>query len=568
MSCACSDIKQKTECLSDTQCDWDSDNEKCRNTCGRFVGTHEEKEAACVSDALCRWNDTTSQCLESCKLSYKSAAACNADAMCTWDTSAAMCGDACSRIDSRTKCEASMMCAPDLSGNCKPKCHLVYKTEDSCNADTMCLWDPSLLRCYTACQYVKSQDSCLTQATTCEWDEVKKTCRLKCETLVKQSFCETNPLCNWQARLDLAKDTSNKYVMTCRKRCGYAYSLATSCNADVNCLWDTKAGKCSKACGRYIAEEDTTTPPDEIEAQCLSHEECTVQGGICARSCSARFTSPQACAAADVCEWDLARGKCSARCDTLTSRVECSGLSSCQWRMTSGSTGNCTKPCKLLYVGTAAQSSCNNDVQCVWNSKTGECNKRCSYYEKMIEDPVQAAAACALDSLCVWNETYPEGQRCSMTCPGFQDETTCRSAPSQNCMWESVKQACAMSCTAIEDRTTCELYSTMCVWKLPSYEPCHYKCEIRWRTADPCNNDTDCMWSYNTAKCVKTCSNLANSEECSAQVQCEWRSGTPSRCYKRCNTVTTYAECTADETCQWNAHDQIVLQEVRFCLSD
>jgi hypothetical protein len=544
-----------TACLADEQCDWNSVTNACKNTCTRYTGTTTEIQAKCTVDNMCRWLNESQRCSDKCTLAYNSSSACSADASCMWDSSMGQCRGACEKIDSARACLEEPMCTVDPNGLCARRCSIRYTLKTQCSADSACIWDPAEGVCRTDCRYIKSKDQCVVEQAACIWEETSQLCKLKCDLIDTADGCGFNPLCNWQARIDLPKTGSGAYIMRCRRRCGYLYTQKSSCNADPNCMWSDATKVCGKTCERYMKVEDPTLSSEQLAAACVANPQCGMQNGFCVKSCSIKYTSQTACQNDQFCDWDVFRQACIAKCGTITARAECINLPACQWTASSAGTGTCLKQCKYRYPGNASAPQCLADPECVWNSQLGECSKRCNYYEEQFPDGDTAQTMCNMDTLCLWNSTLPAGQRCIKQCPGYADQISCLGSPSQQCMWDGGAQACSKGCPWVQTRDNCVAQPNMCVWRQSSWTPCNFRCELRHRNPFPCGNDTDCMWDSVTQRCIKACGQMGSPEECGAAAMCEWRNSTVSRCVKRCHLVTDYVTCSSDPQCGWSMNN-------------
>ena len=544
-----------TTCNGDSQCEWIPHKSQCRNYCGGYANvpgaSTKNITDMCASDSFCTWNGTS--CISTCTIAYTDQKTCDSQPRCMWDDAAGECKKTCSLLESEVDCSARSMCEwKSAKGVCAKKCAYKYANQPLCEGDPDCMWSLTSNLCTPSCTVLSSRSDCLLDSM-CTWFESNSACRRKCGTF-NSSYCRTVSYCDYMVRQDMTLNGSAR--MDCRMKCEitYAKSTASTCDEDLNCMFDIQRKVCTKSCGRYVAMEHPGLAPSEMRSLCLDQYMCTMQSdAVCQRACFNRYSTPTSCSSDSWCFWDSVRKTCTKACSKVDGKQECSRLAVCEWAAESPTTGNCNMQCSYRYAGEMGRKGCREDRDCQWDDNQTTCVKSCNYYERLSYNDTIAKENCNLDSLCDWDDARPDGDHCQRACEAkYTQQAPCEQ--DMTCMWDSGTRVCTLTCANLEQESLCVPHID-CRWKAKAAQPCKLLCPLRrYNNNSACDADPECMWDYwpqeGEANCRKRCTEYAEQGQCDREGDCEWRE--TQGCVRKCASLPTQSWCASDTTCLWN----------------
>jgi hypothetical protein len=345
--------------------------------------------------------------------------------------------------------------------------------------------------------------------------------------------------------------------MGCRKLCGltYANSTASACNSDLNCMYDSAIGVCTKVCDRYTVAEAPGSSLSDVLTNCRAQSMCAVNGNTCTMKCQYKYTTETDCTGDDYCTWDPLHNACTRACEFISDLSQCSISAVCEWNFNSSTANNCRLQCKFRYMGVDASLPCSNDPECAWNSAQGVCQKACTYYEKVSNTSAQAL--CQQDVMCFWDPSKAAGQNCVFSCKAKYDyKGEC--VADTSCMWDTANGVCFETCARLTDSTTCNSLPENCNWVSTRTPACKLRCSLRgYITRGACEDDPECQWHPILQVCSRACDNYPDSTQCTTDRLCEWRTQPAAACGLQCDYVFGRDACFTDTACTWNNTDLV-----------
>ncbi|CUG90296.1 Hypothetical protein, putative [Bodo saltans] len=499
-------------CGMDPECQWDSVDAKCSDSCLLYGISNDP--VGCAANSLCLWNSTTDNVTLKCRprcqalyptLSYKPA--CMQDTGCMWDVINGICSRTCLIIGSSFECTVQQMCAWSINSlSCGFACEQLAQNATGCNRYSRCMWDNSLTRCRRNCTEEGSPTVCAADSM-CRWDTSSNLCFVACAYKPSQAQCTADYTCEFNV-------TGQSY---CQTSCFYRWLTSASCEADQYCMWDGTNSLCESTCSRI-----TTA------MTCSNNYQCEWPTTSCVRRCQYKYAGNQNGCTADVnCNWNPESAGCDKRCDLINNQVSCAQSPMCQWSM-----NTCIQRCEFRYT---TMGSCNNDTACAWNTVAGRCQSDCNGYNLLINQGAtlkNVTDMCNADSFCQYNNG---------SCVGICNYATAANCTKDStCMWNAALTECTKTCSQLTGQLDCNV-RTMCAWD-PNKVSCRKICQFRHTDNVSCTGDTQCLWDSQTTICRAVCSSASSRQDCLANWMCVWDT-VNSICQQSCDTYNR-SSCT------------------------
>ena len=509
--------------------------------------------------------------------------------MCMFDPSNSICLKKCSLILNRAECQQYPDMCTFTNSKCAPVCVLRYTSQEACDSDAGCMWDPSMGKCRATCRESTSVDYCNSDRM-CRWQIDNGACEKRCSAIAARAECVSATSCDF-----------SPFTQQCNENCAYRFTTSTTCNTQ-DCLWNSASMKCDLDCER-ISVADSCSARKECQwdpsQQCnvrkavrqacgstnMTQEQCTAAGCCweassgawcfhsapsCSRRCSLKYAAQLDCNADATCEWDSERTMCSRKCSLAQSALACGTLAMCEWN------ARCEKKCVYEYT---SRQPCDDAPLCRWNNATSKCENDCAWYNGELnitirrqmcesdivcrmdtsnncrpkcEEEYTTKAACVTDSTCLW-----DGRKCRTECGQFKSQALCDTM-SDVCDWDEHVNECQQLCTIRTTDASCK-QDPECSWV---DEACKVSCD-QLSDSTSCYARGDCSWDTEDAKCYVICKNRRNDTECAKWDNCVYHyttksDGTPYGCMFACeNEFKTESPCNGNDWCEWNPKDKI-----------
>eukprot|EP00658_Telonema_sp_P-2_P053553 TRINITY_DN4212_c0_g1_i1.p1 TRINITY_DN4212_c0_g1~~TRINITY_DN4212_c0_g1_i1.p1 ORF type:complete len:3722 (-),score=960.49 TRINITY_DN4212_c0_g1_i1:1518-12683(-) len=506
------------DCISDDNCIWDLESSVCKRTCNTY-----DSYANCNAQSDCNWvgrlsvcvkkceairtqdcagydqcfvqtTATATICVEKCPYRHGARGECNSDPDCEWYSSSASCGARkCEATLTMSQCKNDASCNFNATANTCERKPCQWTDSDTCDSYSDCTWHIGNNTCIVKTCTPTNQATCGTEIvanSTCLW--VDNTC--------------TNPCSYWgTAKECIASACEWSFAGSCRKTCADLYNMdATSCNKDVDCIFDPSINKCTPACNKLFTS-----------ATCTVTDICVWGGSACRVNCPIAYNQEGSCDANVNCAYSTVDG-CVANCNSLNA-TSCASDTFCR---TDGE--SCKPGCALKYGN--KPEDCVSDTTCMYSPISG-CVARCETY------PVGSCPiGCSI-----------KDSTCTAPCDEIHlDYTSCSS--DSNCRWASGK--CSTGC----GQFTVSTCPAECVATGGSCKP---PCSERFFSQTSCDTDPACQWNYNAGSCaVKNCTGSSTAEADCPSAAC-YNGG--STCQPKCADYPQTAACAAVSYCSFDA---------------
>ena len=472
-----------------------------------------------------------STCQTMCAAKHSKEVSCQDDDQCMWDSGASSCRTAC-ETKTTAQCLGDALCQYVASAAvpCQRLCSSMPKP--ACLKSTHCTFADG--KCFESCHLRLNQVDCITSAQ-CQWmgDTVTPSCSLRCSTLPTKEACATMPQerCLW-----------NDHTNECRQKCEFNTAGIVACESDPLCEYRDSA--CHTPCSSlYKAStlcnldpacmwNPTTSACGEAcgrlsPAMCASSEICDLVNGQCVKACGYRHTGVSAqttCQADSTCMWDTKRSACTRVCGTAATRVDCQSIVQCEW--------------KTQYEG-KCESNPKKRVRCapVGTTRSACENAGCCYN-----------ASCTSEEACSYPFCFAKEERCIPLCSYRYDTSLCQTDSS--CVWNTQTYTCENSCTKRNSADLCASTDT-CEWNTNSLS-CVQTCSAKYATQATCSADANCAWSAALSKCRPACSAMQTYSLCQQySEECFWNETTVT-CTDECFLAPIQATCTRLPHCLWD----------------
>jgi hypothetical protein len=513
---ACSLYAGQAECLADpnSRCKWDSKANSCEQKCE----LNGAGAASCTSDSQCLFNYADAVCELKCVYKHTTSFNCNLESRCMWNPIEAQCAKGCEQYNTTSTCMAISLCEPKGTSGCEKKCPYRYLTSKGCKADSECIWDNSTSRCNKLCTLSYTEPDCRSNVR-CEWDNTfKGFCptaanRTRCAPLgTSESLC-TGYGCCYNAPGTAAcpneADCALPYCFIpetrCAVACRYKYDNATACDSDAGCNWNASHSICQKDCSK----QGTT------ESECTSTDLCEWVNSKCENKCASKYYTDAECSTNPKCMWSNVSSSCILPCSQMAKQQCWANTGICIWE-----NDKCQMTCQQKHRN---PTDCNADSMCMWNGKSGKCDKECSR--------VTSATQCGALDRCQWQSWT---SLCRPLCSEWQAAGSVACKKDAGCEWENALNASNLPST-------------------PAVMQCQRPCKYRYTQQASCSNDKECVWDTKSETCMTTCVSIVQSgfasapffeKACLVSATCEISN---KMCVMKCGTRhTSMAPCNAD----------------------
>jgi hypothetical protein len=486
----------------------------------------ECEPAACITHpAVCRAKPGYGYCVINCSSELlDTEAQCNAaTSQCTWQRGVGRTSScierSCSSFSTRSSCQTSKRCAWRANGSDDSggggECRLLACWEASVEpCPQHCTADEATQRLIRGAHWCKAKRCHELDTPTlctehgdvvCSWDETSRSCHPKsCHSISKRTQCFRADNCTWRLEQCIA---ALRYDLLCS-----AISTRSECrDHGLRCAW--AGDKCRDQCDTGNATE------------CGEQVGCRWADACTALPCSDAH-SERACLTTDACEWSNNGGS-----DALYQcvKVRCQALPAvrCPHDRCALSPSNLCGPKHCRARSTLAD--CIPDAhgphrRCTWDAASAQCDVTdCASFSPVTYDGCDRASV-----FCRSTRTSTESVCSLRPCADFAHSPTLCPAP-----W------CSMSEVKwLPGRFTCR---DVACREVATERDCMIQRHDR------------CAWDASEARCVRTCEVAKSEAACTANPECQWKSG---RCGDRpCNQYTDAAQCkiTRAGRCGWSS---------------
>ncbi|CAD8126160.1 unnamed protein product [Paramecium sonneborni] len=409
--CACSQLIQQQDCLSNLQCSWSTSptTPSCYNKpCSQIL-----QQSVCSTNPRCAWSVATSTCQPFSQCDDLSGI--NSGECASYSIFCAATSTTLSNYDQKFKCAptANQKCSNVTPAPTGASTNQQLNCENTFVSSSICLYNSTTKQCtqITSCSQILSQSKCQRLIHSCYWQPASGTTAAQC----------TNATCpNITNQLD----------------CTYVSStLSTPSKSSITqCFWQQNTG-CVSAQQASIPLTNTTCYSNSFM---MSRWITTQAGGKCVQcnqySAGNVFKPICSCSSLSQSECTYASPQCTVN---GTSCVEqpCTGLSQNQ----------CAINQKCIYLGGACQNYTSTNT--CGNITSPKSNYDCAQYSTNCLQYNGTTSTCS-----------------NLDCSKLSTNVSCASV--EFCSWTNDKCQTINNCKQITDVALCSLQTNRCQWSV------------------------------------------------------------------------------------------------------